>query len=171
MISIESQYITREEKLFIRRAIVYTLDYLIPRKNRKNYQLSVRIEPKGTSQFLHKSIKSDSRSVTFRESSTNCKIWIWNKLINKNGKTLYSKFKNMLSYLFHELVHVKQFLRGELLDINETHYRYKGKVYKLGDEFHNIMDYYKRPEEIEAYGLEVGLRERFKEFWKEEYER
>jgi len=56
--------------------------------------------------------------------------------------------KNILKTIAHELVHVKQYLRGET---NEALTRWKGA--RISDD----LDYYLQPWEIEAYGLETGL--------------
>lgn len=62
---------------------------------------------------------------------------------------------DILHALAHELVHVKQYARNEILD--------KGKVtHFLGKTYVNeSTDYYDSPWEIEAYGREVGLYIKF----------
>ena len=69
---------------------------------------------------------------------------------------------NILKTLAHELVHVKQYVMGELKCT--TH----GMVYKrtiYSPE--TIFDYFETPYEIEAYGREVGLLVNFLAKWKE----
>ena len=51
----------------------------------------------------------------------------------------------------HEMVHVKQYSRGELFEIRPQRHRWKDAIVK-GD-----VDYYDLPWEIEAHGREVGL--------------
>lgn len=54
--------------------------------------------------------------------------------------------------LAHEMVHVKQFARKELVELKyNTLFRWYGELY--GDEVH----YYEQPWEIEAHGREYGL--------------
>lgn len=69
----------------------------------------------------------------------------------------YLSRKSQLSTLAHELVHVKQFARGEL--INEM----KGTMQKWKDEYidHAEVDYFDLPWEIEAWGREHGLYMRY----------
>lgn len=61
--------------------------------------------------------------------------------------------KNILSTLAHEMVHVKQYINGEL---NDEMTLWKGK--KVDSD---KMDYWVHPWEIEAYGIEAGLLYKF----------
>ena len=67
----------------------------------------------------------------------------------------------ILKTLAHELVHVKQYVMGELK--NSKH----GMVYKKTTYSpENIFDYFDLPYEIEAYGREKGLLMAFLSVWK-----
>ena len=68
----------------------------------------------------------------------------------------------VLKTLAHELVHVKQYVMGELK------YTTHGMVYKRTTYSpETIFDYFETPYEIEAYGREVGLLVNFLAKWKE----
>ena len=70
-------------------------------------------------------------------------------------------FVEILKTLAHEIVHVKQYVLGELRS------RDVGLVYKgINHEAMNLMEYFKLPYEIEAYGREKGLLIAFLAFWK-----
>jgi hypothetical protein len=72
------------------------------------------------------------------------KFTIWMDANSARNSTLIT--------LAHEMVHVKQFARRELVELkNNTMFRWYGKLY--GDEVH----YYEQPWEIEAHGREYGL--------------
>ena len=59
-----------------------------------------------------------------------------------------------LTVLAHEMVHVKQYVTGDLVD-HGTHCSWKGKNYK---EYQADSDeYYFSPWEVEAFGMQVGL--------------
>lgn len=62
--------------------------------------------------------------------------------------------RNQVRTLFHEMVHVKQFAKGEL-----KFYTYKHELAKWMGEEHNDTDYeyWDLPWEIEAHGREEGL--------------
>ena len=61
------------------------------------------------------------------------------------------KLRDLLTTIAHEMVHVKQYARGELYQSARTaKMRWQGKW--VGD-----MDYYDEPWEIEAHGREEGL--------------
>jgi hypothetical protein len=66
------------------------------------------------------------------------------------------KIKNMkriVQTLAHEMVHVKQFAKGEMYDhINSYTIRWKRNTYNLKE-----MSYWDYPWEIDAYGRELGL--------------
>jgi hypothetical protein len=59
-----------------------------------------------------------------------------------------------ISILAHEMVHVKQYVTGELID-EGRHCMWKGKRYP--DVKPSTEEYYFSPWEIEAFGMQVGL--------------
>ncbi len=67
----------------------------------------------------------------------------------------------ILKTLAHELVHVKQYVMGELK------WRDAGLLYKgVNHDVMNLMEYFELPYEIEAYGREKGLLYGFLKVWK-----
>ena len=69
-------------------------------------------------------------------------------------------FVEILKTLAHEIVHVKQYVLGELK------YRDVGLLYKgINHEAMNLMEYFELPYEIEAYGREKGLLYGFMVTW------
>ena len=70
-------------------------------------------------------------------------------------------FVEILKTLAHELVHVKQYVLGELK------WRDAGLLYKgTNHNPENLMEYFELPYEIEAYGREKGLLAGFLMVWK-----
>ena len=66
-------------------------------------------------------------------------------------------FDDMVKTLAHEMVHLKQYAKGELKRLDKQNAsRYNGRVYKLED-----TTYWDYPWEIEAYGREAGLYFRY----------
>jgi hypothetical protein len=66
-------------------------------------------------------------------------------------------FKKMIQTLAHEMVHVKQYAKGELKYLDKLKAsRYNGELYHLDDH-----SYWDLPWEIEAYGREAGLYFRY----------
>lgn len=66
-----------------------------------------------------------------------------------------ASLRYIISTLAHEMVHVKQFVKNELIDLPSTNYNvsvFKNKKYNL-----NRVNYYDQPWEIEAFGRERGL--------------
>ena len=75
-------------------------------------------------------------------------------------RTDMESFVEILKTLAHEIVHVKQYVLGELK------YRDAGLLYKgINHEAMNLMDYFELPYEIEAYGREKGLLYGFMVTW------
>ena len=68
--------------------------------------------------------------------------------------------KQMLTALAHEMVHVKQYARGNLKDYVKSPHKSKWNDEILDC---NSIDYWDYPWEIEAYGREKGLYVRFME--------
>lgn len=70
----------------------------------------------------------------------------------ENGEKL--EMTQMMQILAHELVHAKQYLKGELASPNGK-LRWKRKTY-------DHVDYYEQPWEVEAYSSEEDL---FTKYW------
>lgn len=71
--------------------------------------------------------------------------------------------KETLLALAHEMVHLKQYAKGELKDI----FRPVRMVKWHGDRYlHEQIDYWEQPWEIEAYGREKGLYFKFMYYMK-----
>ena len=65
--------------------------------------------------------------------------------------------RNMLLAIAHEMVHVKQYAKGEMIDFintnNAVKLRWQGEIFDLKKN----PDYWEHPWEIEAFGREKGL--------------
>ena len=69
-------------------------------------------------------------------------------------------FKDILTWLAHEMVHLKQFVRKELWDYETGRVQWKSRTY-------GKMHYDDQPWEKEAYRLEGELYEMFEEWYYE----
>ena len=77
--------------------------------------------------------------------------------INKTAKKGITKFKNLLKYLGHELIHIKQYINNEIFDYSDGKtVRFLGGRYSSSEDLIN-WDYWDAPFEIEAYGRMEGL--------------
>ena len=72
------------------------------------------------------------------------------------------KFDQILTWLGHEMVHLKQFVRRELCDYETGNTQWKSKIYKR-----HALQYNDQPWEKEAYRLEDKLYEEFAEWYYE----
>lgn len=66
----------------------------------------------------------------------------------------------LLKTLAHEMVHVSQFAKGELVDLMNGSQKF------MGSYISEDLDYFFTPHEVIAYGMEVGLYAKWKEFQK-----
>ena len=71
-------------------------------------------------------------------------------------------FSQILTWLAHEMVHLKQFVRKELWDYESGRVQWKSRAYS------KKVHYEDQPWEKEAYRLEVELYEMFEEWYYEE---
>jgi hypothetical protein len=70
------------------------------------------------------------------------------------------KFDQILTWLAHEMVHLKQFVRGELCDYESGRVQWKSRTF-------GRVHYDDQPWEKEAYRLEDELYEMFEEWYYE----
>jgi|TARA_A200000159_G_C7154599_1_gene268651 hypothetical protein len=66
------------------------------------------------------------------------------------------RLRRLLETVAHEMVHVKQFARGELYEsTTQNKHRWQGQW--LSNHRKCVKDYWQQPWEIEAHGRELGL--------------
>jgi len=155
-------HFSKSDRTLIRYATKFTLDYLLDDLYKKNCSIIIN--------FSMPSEEDKDNAGTCHYDGTGkrkrCYIWVNKEFFKPEVKNQLKRTQLILEYLFHELVHVKQYLSGELVEIDDTRYCYKGEIFeepKPGDS----DGYYESPEEIEAFGRQQHLIERFKEHWKD----
>jgi len=138
----------------------YALSELIPSKRlRDNLMINIHLK--------HHSNEGEAKlaSETNRYRPRSFKIILDHHRMEKNEMTGEERtdmewFVEILKTLAHELVHVKQYVLGELKT------RDVGLVYKgINHDAMNLMEYFELPYEIEAYGREKGLLYGFMVTW------
>jgi hypothetical protein len=89
-------------------------------------------------------------------------------VINKRSKKLLTKYKNLLKYLGHEMVHIKQYLNGEMFDYTDGEtVRFLGQQYHFNSSKKDLdWEYWDSPWEREAYSYQEGLFYMFDKLWK-----
>lgn len=76
--------------------------------------------------------------------------------------------KATLRTIAHEMVHVKQYATGQLKDyMSANGIKWEGKLFNKNNSINDLEEYWLSPWEIEAYGLEVGLYNLFRTYFKE----
>jgi beta-mannanase len=88
-------------------------------------------------------------------------------VVKTTAKKRITRYKELLKYLGHELVHTKQYLMNEMFDYKDGQtVRFRGGHYTNSEELD--WAYWDSPWEIEAYGRMEGLYQMFLKMTKEE---
>lgn len=121
----------------LKKAIAFYADYLM--SNHEKVNLCVEFQKN-----LHKNEKDEAYCVQEDKNTYNITI------DPKFGK------RKLLITLAHEMVHLKQYVNGEL-----KHLARKKLDKFCGNDYPENMFYWEQPWEIEAYGRELGLYRMF----------
>jgi hypothetical protein len=80
-------------------------------------------------------------------------------VINNRAKKLLTRYKNLLKYMGHEMVHIKQYLLNEMFDYKDGEtVRFAGQRYHYNSEKKDLdWDYWESPWEREAYSYQEAL--------------
>jgi hypothetical protein len=163
MLRINGNVLNADDKQILQGAARYTFDYLLSREQQKGSSVFVCVGPATADD------EGLAAYTTFHinQRGTKCvRIWLHESRINRRCKDPVIALKPMIRDLMHELVHAKQYITGELKDLDDERYKFCGKVYNMDGVLG--VDYFERPHEIEAYGREPGLWDRFKRLMADE---
>jgi hypothetical protein len=78
--------------------------------------------------------------------------------VNRKAKKPFVRLKAIIETIIHEMIHVKQYAKGELFDYVNGDSRFQGKRHM---EAKTLEDYYDAPYEIEAFGRTEGIFKMF----------
>ena len=160
IVRLHSRNLNTKCKLAIYGMAEYALSTLIPSKRlRDNLMIDIHLK--------HHSNEGEAKlaSGTNRYRPRAFKIILDHHRMETNEMTGETRtdmewFVEILKTLAHEIVHVKQYVLGELRS------RDVGLLYKgINHEAMNLMEYFELPYEIEAYGREKGLLYGFMVTW------
>lgn len=125
---------------FCKEAIQYFAKFLL--KDQKYHEVTITID------FNKNNLQKKSDFASCEYFWTGKPVKEFTIVINENLGKL-----TMLKSLAHEMVHVKQYVYGELKD-----YLKVNKISWKGQDFHHKdIDYWLSPWEVEAHGIERGL--------------
>jgi len=129
---------TKSQKKYVRSITKYVTKKLMPRMH--SLEVSIRLRSFGKDDAYGYCLPSDEADLA-RPRQFNIEI---------NSKL---KLRVLLETLAHELVHAKQFARGELYQSTVTmRHRWQGTWMPA-----KLPNYWDQPWEIEAHGREAGL--------------
>lgn len=157
MLRITGDCLRSRDKAMLRRAALYTIDYLF----RPNQLTGVHIHVHVSEYTGDEEPFKGECSFAVNKRGTKCaRIWLNASNLKPQCRTQLYRLEVMLTTLFHELVHARQYITGELKDIDEEHFKWRGKRCREPASDDNDT-YYSQAHEIEAYGMEPGLWDRF----------
>lgn len=134
--------VTAKQRAIIERAVDFFLDKLMTKRLKSSIAIDLEIV-----KDLQKK-QGVMGDATWEDDAYRPKEF--SVRVDWNGK---SGMENTLMTLAHELVHVKQFARGEMRDLlSVAKVSWNGKRYDRGE-----TEYWDLPWEIEAHGRERGL--------------
>lgn len=165
MIQITSTHLSRSENALIRKYARFVLNKFVRRgiQNRSRIHIKILHPDEVRDPLDKKDFKSYRAWCTYDGLDgeiKNFSVILNVRDLNQRAKMLPIRLKSLFMNLGHELVHVKQYLNGEIFDYVSGDVRYKGTYFDstwLEDE----EAYYDSPWEVEAYGREYGLYKLF----------
>ena len=128
---------SKTQKKYVRSMVEFCQQMLMPRMN--SLEINVRIKNFGKDDSMGYALPTDD--------ADNLRPREFDIDICKN-----QRLRSLLETVAHEMVHVKQFARGELYESTR-----RSKHRWQGEWLNKEPDYWDQPWEIEAHGREVGL--------------
>ncbi len=149
----------REERALIREFTIFTLSSLVIESKIKKSIINIKaIKPEDLPEDQQKEFKECEAWMSYEGKVRGRKKFDVEINVNYIDRSLplRARMKEFLLMLSHELIHVKQYLNGELFDYADgIKSRFKGKLYMNPTKMD--WDYYNLPYEVEAYGRSVGM--------------
>lgn len=160
MIQINSSHLSQPEKKLLRKFGRFVLSRFISSSRLAKIKIKVEIVFPSEMEDVDDSLDLKKLKAWVTQiKKDKFEIVINAREINRRAKKTRIKMKNVFMDLAHELVHVKQYLTGQMRDYSDGSVKFMGKKYsspEMSDEL-----YFDFPGEIEAYGREIGLYELF----------
>ena len=173
MIVVSSGYLKSKEKILVKKYASYVMNKFVRRGILRKASIGIHvIDNSECSQYTTEEnldFRSCSAWSTYDKVVDGRKYFtvVVNRKLMTKAKKPVIKLRDVLVTVGHELVHVKQYLNGEIFDYKSGDVRYKGSYfdssYQKSEESYNDS-----PWEIEAYGRETGLYKMFLTKLKEE---
>lgn len=161
MITITSNYVSKQDAKTIKQYSKFVLDKFVRRGIQRKTKIHIKVlTPEEVSEADALDLREYKAWCTYDSNVDDIKKFtvVVNAKRISNAKKPEYRLKHLLVDLGHELVHVKQYLNGELRDYVDGSYKYLGQKYDpIPDGKENIDKYFDSPMEIEAYGREWGL--------------
>ncbi len=159
MVIFKGEKLVDDDKALIRRFVTFVLETLIFDQADEHIRITINfLHPKNVSGEDKRDL-IEYKAWMVRNSENSFTITI-NVDQVKQYPNQIARLRNVFLCLGHELVHVKQYVTGQMQDITATDCMYMGKIYN--DCNQDNANYWLAPWEIESYGHEQGLFALFK---------
>ena len=173
MIVISSNYLNAKEKSLIRKYANFVLNRMVRRgiQNKSKIVIKVMSPEEFDAELDKNDLVNYNAWCTYdgiEHDKKNFTVVVNVNSISKRSKKPLLKYRTVLIDIGHELVHVKQYLNGEIFDYKSGDVRFKGMKFDAS-HYDNEEKYFESPWEIEAYGREWGLYKMFCNKFKEDF--
>ena len=164
MISINSYHLDKNEKKLIKEYCEFVLNKFVKKTILNKAVIKVEIVHEDDLEYYDaddlRALDAWCQYAGVHKDKKVFRVVLNVKHITKSKNPLL-KFKKILINLGHELIHIKQYLNGEMFDYVSGGVRYKGSYFDRDFQM-SLEAYFDAPWEIEAYGRELGLYKMFK---------
>lgn len=172
MVRVTSSHLNKHDIAILRRFTHFVLNKFVRKSTLDKATINIKVitkdEARSSDDFpeMHKSIAicSYDGNKSGRKRFT---VILTASQVNQRAKKPWGRLRNIMRDLAHELIHVKQYLNGEMFGYVSGDVRYRGEIFSAQD-ICDEENYYNTPWEIEAYGREHGLCNLFVKILKEE---
>ena len=172
MVRVTSRHLNNHDIALLRRFTNFVLNKFVRKSTLDKTFVHIKIMSKeelaNSEEYpeMHKSIALCSYE-DIKNGKRKFTVILVSSRLNNRAKKSWLRNKTLMRDLAHELVHVKQYLNGEMFGFVSGDIRYKGEIF-TAQHMNDEENYYNTPWEIEAYGREQGLYNLFVKILKEE---
>lgn len=165
VLTLTGKDITKTDRQVIRLFVGFALGVFLSHRQIAKQDITIKfVDPKTVYGEARRDLKTYQAWMENYTGESKFDIIVNAQMLYKTDNTL-RRLRSALLCIGHELVHVKQYVKGEMRDYANGDAGWKGKRYSNWDT--DDENYWFSPWEIEAYGHEPGLFACFKQAYKE----
>ena len=158
MLKFSGNILSADDMRYFKQAAYFAMNYMVSPYKQRNAKVNIKLAP-----TMHEGGFCEYAGVN-DEGKKVFNIEVNMDSYNRSGKKFKTRLRFPVRSLFHELVHVNQYLNNKMFDYVNGDVRYEGRVYTSArdtPDFLTDTSYWGSPWEWEAYGGAVCLWELF----------